>query len=93
MKSSNTLSQLILSTESTTSGPVQWSGEPVLSHRRRRVRKSVENAVYAYIRAIRALGRTKISTGEIAEALLLPIEDVNSALSSLKRKGVRTLNG
>jgi hypothetical protein len=53
----------------------------------------VENAVYAYIRAVRALGRTKISTTEVASALSLPVVEVNSALSSLKKKGVRAMNG
>jgi hypothetical protein len=58
-----------------------------------RANKAVHNAVYAYIRAVRALGRTKITTAEVAEALSLPVVEVNGALSSLKKRGVRALNG
>jgi len=61
--------------------------------RSRRANKSVESAVYAYMRAVRSLGRTKITTAEVADALSLSIRDVNSALSSLKKRGVRALNG
>jgi DNA-binding MarR family transcriptional regulator len=53
----------------------------------------VQNAVYAHIRAIRALGRTKINTAEVADALLLSVGEVNRAISSLKGKGVKVLNG
>ena len=57
---------------------------------RRLVRsKGIQNAVYAYIRAIRALGRTEINTSEVASALSLPVAAVNRAISSLKKKGVR----
>jgi len=54
-------------------------------------RKSAEirNAVYAHIRAIRALGRTTINTSEIATALSLPIDEVNRAVSTLNSKGVK----
>jgi hypothetical protein len=53
----------------------------------------VQNAVYAYIRAVRALGRTEINTREVAAALSLPVVKVDGAISSLKKKGVRVLNG
>jgi hypothetical protein len=93
MKSStSTSSRWILSTESTTPGQFVVSD---IHHVRRSVRanKSVQNAVYAYIRAVRALGRTKITTPEVADALSLTLAEVNGALSSLKKRGVRTLNG
>jgi hypothetical protein len=51
--------------------------------------RALENAVYGHIRAIRALGRTKISASEIATALSLPIRDVIKALNALRSKGVK----
>jgi hypothetical protein len=50
-----------------------------------------QNAVYNYILALRALGRTRINTAEIAESLSLPVSDVHDALAGLKKKGVRVL--
>ena len=95
MKSSNTSNRLILSTECANPGGFQVSVNP--RHRtlapRTRDAKRVENAVYAYIRAVRALGRTKLITAEIADALSLSTVEVNEAISSLKEKGVRVLNG
>jgi hypothetical protein len=55
--------------------------------------KDVQRAVYAYIQAIRVLGRTEINTIEIADALALPIVLVNQAAAALRRKGVRELHG
>jgi len=93
MKSStSTLSRLILSNESTTEGRFQVVCIPRV-RRRGRANKDVQNAVYAYVRAIRALGRTKINTAEVADALSIPIAEVNGALSSLKKRGVKALNG
>ncbi len=97
MKSStNTLSRLVLSTDSTAR---EQFAVPVSNSPRQRVRRSarfsesVQNAVYAHIRAIRALGRTQINTAEVADALLLSVAEVNRAISSLEKKGVRVLNG
>jgi hypothetical protein len=92
ISSTSTSKHLVLSTESTTRGQVQVSDIPSV-RRKRRVGKSVENAVYAYIRAIRALGRTSIVTTEVADALSLSVLQVNRAISALKKKGVRALNG
>jgi hypothetical protein len=91
--SSNTLSRLILSTETTTTGQVQVTDIPAVRRRPAHSGKNVQNAVYAYIRAVRALGRTGINTREVANALALPINEVNGALSSLRKKGVIALNG
>jgi hypothetical protein len=91
--STSTLSFLILSIEP---APKIQLGqdEGVVSIRPRvRANRKVQNAVYAYIRAIRALGRTEINTDEIAAALSLPVSEVNSAVSALKKKGVKKLNG
>ncbi len=91
---SNTLNQLILSTESTTTrGQFQVNDTLNVRLRKARTNKNVQNAVYAYIRAVRALGRTKINTTEVADALSLPVAEVNGALSSLKKRGVRAFNG
>jgi DNA-binding MarR family transcriptional regulator len=91
MKSSTTLNRLVLSSESTTKEQFQVDDTPRVRHPIR-ASKSVQNAVYAYIRAIRALGRTQINTSEIADALSLSIAEVNRAISSLKKNGVRALN-
>ena len=56
-----------------------------------RPRNNIQNAIYGHIRALRALGRTSISTVEIAEALSLPLSEVHNALSALKKKGIKTL--
>jgi|HubBroStandDraft_5_1064220.scaffolds.fasta_scaffold1207243_1 hypothetical protein len=94
MPSTSTLSHLILSTDSSTKEQFQVNETPRV-HRRLAgaSAKKVQNAVYAYLRAIRALGRTGINTGDVAMALSLPVGDVNKALSALKKKGVRVLNG
>jgi DNA-binding MarR family transcriptional regulator len=92
ISSTSTSKHLVLSIESTTRGQVQVSDIPSV-RRRARIGKSVENAVYAYIRAVRALGRTTIVTSEVAGALSLSVADVNRAISSLKKMGVRALNG
>jgi len=53
-------------------------------------RKSeIEKAVYAHIRAVRALGRTQINTSDVADALSLPVSEINHAIVRLRKKGVR----
>jgi hypothetical protein len=90
MKSSTTLSSLILSTESTTKDRFHFDDIPRRrASRASHVSKGIENAIYAHIRAIRALGRTAINTRELASALSLSIGEVNRAISSLKKKGVK----
>jgi hypothetical protein len=59
------------------------------TNRARQINRNIENAIYAHIRAIRALGRKTINTIEIAEALSIPVTQVNAAIGSLKRKGVK----
>jgi hypothetical protein len=53
--------------------------------------KEVENAVYAHIQAVRALGKTKIAPEEIARALDLPVSAVEHSLSALQSKGVKVI--
>jgi hypothetical protein len=52
-------------------------------------RKELEAAVYNYIRAVRALGRDTIDLIDIAKALSLSINEVQSTLPALKEKGVK----
>jgi hypothetical protein len=52
-------------------------------------RRALENAVYGYLQAVRALGRTEISASEIAAALSLPITEVMITLKALGSKGVK----
>jgi hypothetical protein len=49
----------------------------------------VENAVYGHIRAMRALGRTRVDSLEISQALKLAHHLVEQALHNLTRKGVK----
>jgi hypothetical protein len=53
------------------------------------VSKDVEGAVYSYIKAVRALGRTRVSASEIAGALSLPTRTVLLALDKLQEKGIK----
>ena len=57
-----------------------------------RPEKKSEKAVYAYIQAIRALGRKQVNTEEIADALSMPIGEVGRAVRSLRKKGVKAIN-
>jgi hypothetical protein len=57
----------------------------------RRVSKSVDGAVFSYIKAVRALGRTRINTADIAVALRLPMREVDRAVGRLAGKGVKII--
>jgi len=62
------------------------------SHYKRPTRnKAIENAVYAHVQAVRVLGRTHINTSEIADALSLPVQEVNFAIDALREKGIKIL--
>lgn len=89
--SSSTLNSLILSSESATKGSIPAAKTPRVHRRVLAANPRISNAVYAYIRAIRALGRTEVNTVEVASALSLSIGEVNRAISSLKNRGVKTL--
>lgn len=52
-------------------------------------KKELRLAILAHIKAIRTLGRTEINTQEIADALSIPVQEVNDALEALKKHGVR----
>lgn len=53
------------------------------------VESAREKAVFAYLRGLRALGQTEISTDKIASALSLPLGDVERAVAALRHKGVK----
>lgn len=51
----------------------------------------IENAVFAHIQAVRALGRNQINSEEIAQALSIPQSSVIAAIARLQGKGVRVI--
>jgi Mn-dependent DtxR family transcriptional regulator len=55
--------------------------------------KNIENAVYAHIQAMRALGKTRVNTVDIAKALNLSLSEVEKTISALRHKGVKIANG
>jgi len=92
MTTTSTVSRLVLSSNSTAGGQFQVSGI-ARSRRKPRAKGVVENAVYGYLQAIRALGKTTLNTVEVAAALSLSVADVNKAVMSLSKKGVKLANG
>jgi hypothetical protein len=64
-------------------------GVPISKPLNQRRNKNIEAAVYGYIQALRALGKTQINTAEIARALGIPISIVASVLPKLGEKGIR----
>ena len=63
------------------------------SRSRHKVSKNTPAAVYAYIRALRSVGRTTVSVDEIAEALTLSAATVYAALRALRNRGVKLQRG
>lgn len=53
--------------------------------------RDTESAVYAHIRALRVLGRTRINTAEISQALNLSLKTVERAVEKLTQKGVKII--
>ena len=51
--------------------------------------ENVEKAVYAHIRAVRALGRDTVNTLEISKALSVSLALVERAVAKLQSKGIR----
>jgi hypothetical protein len=66
-------------------------GRPALDRRHvaDHANQKIENAVYAHIQALRALGHTRVNTTEIADALKLSNSAVVAAIRSLTSKGVK----
>lgn len=51
----------------------------------------LQEAIYAHIQAIRALGKTRVTPEEIARALDLSVSTVEGAVAALQSKGIRVL--
>lgn len=51
--------------------------------------KAVQSAVLTHIKALRELGKTRVNTREIAQALSLPVTVVEHAVSRLHSEGVK----
>ncbi len=88
---SSTSNRLTISKESTTSKRVSLT-KPSSRSAHVRLEKKSEKAVYAYIQAIRTLGRKQVNTEQIADALSMPIGEVGRAVRSLRKKGVKVIN-
>ena len=83
--------------------PVTTTGAPVIAgnikaERRKKPRDvqptmNVESAVYSYIQAVRALGKTRLTASEIASSLSISPFDVNEAIAKLHSKGVKIISG
>jgi hypothetical protein len=76
---------------STTSFPQTSVAESHKASVRPKHDDKIERAVYSHIQAVRTLGRTKINTSDIADALSLNVSDVNRAVTKLRAKGVRKI--
>jgi hypothetical protein len=61
-------------------GPAKASSKPS---------KDVEKAIYAYVRAVRALGRTQLNVSDISKALNISEPAVIQALGALRSKGIK----
>ena len=86
-----TLDRLVLSTNSVTEQEIPV--DTAQASRPKKSDKNTESAIYAYIQAVRALGRATINTIDISEALSIPISEVNQAIRALEKKGVKIVNG
>jgi hypothetical protein len=79
--------------EANTTTLIPYTAPDHVTRRRAKIARvasqNVEAAVYSYIQAMRALGKTKISAADIATALSVPIKAVERAGSNLGPKGVK----
>ena len=73
------------------SGPTLFLDIKTGGRRGTRAEKEIAAAVYAYIRAMRALGHTQVNSLAVARALSLPVTDVDVAIRTLSDKGVRVI--
>jgi CRP-like cAMP-binding protein len=78
--------QTIVAGTTSTAGPITISHTSVS---RAQPAKDLEGAVYAYLQAMRSLGRTHITPEDVASALGLSTSSAMAALTALKSKGVR----
>lgn len=53
------------------------------------VSKAKADAIYTYLRAVRALGKDRVTSSDVASALQLPEREVRKIMSDMTDKGVR----
>ena len=87
---SSVSSSYIIST-ATGSGDISVSSTSVTARVRPTVDKNIITAVYSHIRAIRALGRTRVNSADISDALEIPRKEVDKAIRELTDKGVKVI--
>jgi len=89
VSSSHALHEIIVTGTSTQSN---YSVEiPAAKRGADRSANMVQSAVYAHIRALRALGKTSVNTVEIAEALNISQKATIRAIRELSNKGVKVV--
>lgn len=77
------------SNTTTTSSTITTTLSPVSEVSSLSTDKSIENAVYSHIRALRSLGETQVNTLEIAQALKINPARVAEVIRNLESKGVK----
>ncbi len=88
--SSGSSEQVSILLSGTSSSDSQFVGDTGYRHSNR-PSKDIEGAVYAYIRAVRALGQTSVNSIDISRALSLSLGEVEQAIRGLRGKGVRII--
>lgn len=81
----------VLTSGTSTSDTIHHASSGRATRPRKAQATPIEDAVYAYVRALRALGRTTVSTSEIAQALSVPPSHVEAALGNLIARGVKVI--
>ena len=90
---SSSSGRFVTSTSSTSTSEVTTVRGNYKHKRKRPVSdKDVEAAVYAYVRAVRALKRTSINTLEISKSLEIPLAKVEKTVSELRSKGIKIVS-
>jgi hypothetical protein len=86
-----TTSRLMATLQTTSTAPsVLVHTPPVIPKKiEAKDKQDLESAVFAYIQAMRAMGRNKLNTVDIAQALGCKPSDVEQTLASLRPKGVK----
>ena len=90
--SSSTAGTILVGPSSTAgaiSFPYEKRTKKSLRKGKNRQEQKIDAAVYGYIRAIRALDRTKVDTSQISDALNLPYNVVNESIRRLIKNGIK----
>lgn len=64
---------------------------PVKTHPTRERPKVQHEAIFTYLKALRSLGKTRVSSAEVASALSLPEREVRRAMAAMAEKGVKAI--